>query len=235
MYEYGNKNIIIIINNISDIEVNSFMNLTECRRLSLTNNNLRHIKEGMFAGLTSLKQLFLVSNNISDIEVNSFMNLTECRRLSLSQNNLRHIKKGMLAGLPSLMKLSLNTNNIFQIEPGSFMTQLRFLSLNDNQLNSIGEDAFYSPMNLSLIPSNNPIQCDHRMCWIKEAEQGGRITLSYNRSGTFFHKPHCVNRQGVTWDDIVLDCDAKGKQFVLMEFCTNYFLTYDNECCQLWK
>ena len=178
----------------------------------------------------------IYSNSISDIEVNSFMNLTECTQLRLDHNNLAHINSDTFTGLQSLIRLNLDRNNILQIEPGSFMnlTQLRVVHLNDNQLSSVGEDLFDLRMSLTLLLDKNPLHCDHRMCWMKEAEQDGRITLSYNTSsGTFFDKPHCVNYQGVTWDNVTLDCDAKGKQFVLMKFSQNIFLTNRNESWQL--
>ena len=69
---------------------------------------------------------------------------------------------------------------------------------------------------------------------MKEAEQDERITLSYTSPfGTFYDKPHCVNYQGVAWDDVILDCDVKGKQLVFMKFSQNIFLTNRNERWQL--
>ena len=74
-------------------------------------------------------------------------------------------------------------------------------------------------LNPFLFLDENPLQCDSRMCWIKDAERDGRIKLK----DKWNPKPQCVNYPGVHWDNIKLTCDASGKYNDIILNAFRYF------------
>ena len=74
-------------NNITEIPLGVFSNLTECFDLELDTNKLTILKSGMFEGLISLKRLNLGHNLIIQIEAGSFENL-QLDELYLDHNSL---------------------------------------------------------------------------------------------------------------------------------------------------
>ena len=74
-------------NDITDIPLGIFSNLTSCLELVLDSNKLTVIKSGMFKGLKSLKLLNLGHNRINHIEPGSFRNL-QLSELYLDNNRL---------------------------------------------------------------------------------------------------------------------------------------------------
>ena len=174
---------------------------------SLLEWSLSHIRRGMFQGLRSLRYLDLRSNAIEDIDSEAFLPLKKCTSLQLSQNELTSLRAEMLKGLRSLQTLDLHSNQISFIGPGTFSrTPLLNLNLNNNQLiTPMEEQDLPQSQNIFLFLDQNPLQCDSRMCWIKQAEQDRRIVLQRGRPE---EKPECVNYPGVYWDDVTLDCDT---------------------------
>ena len=57
-------------------------------------------------------------------------------------------------------------------------------------------DANGHPANLTLIISGNPLQCDSRLCWIKEGEEEGWITWPIIQDRQLTDKPGCENFLG---------------------------------------
>ena len=197
-------------NKISYIEPRTFLHLTQCTDLNMTGNSLTHIRRGMFQGLLSLKYLDLHSNTIRDIDSEAFLPLKQCASLWLPQNELTSLSAEMFKGLQSLDTLDLHSNQISVIERGTFshLPLLRNLYLNNNQLiTPMDEQDLAHSQNIFLFLDQNPLQCDTRMCWIKQAERDRRITL---HGGSLEEKPECVNYPGVYWDDVTLVCDISG-------------------------
>ena len=223
------------ISDIEHVEAGSFTNLVECTELVLHTNRLTYLSTGMFDGLKSLKELWLHEKNISDIEAKSFIHLRECTKLSLHHNKLVHLRQGVFDGLESLKYLELSYNIINSVEPATFsdLTQLVELNLYDNQLKTLEVNLFTMPLriNLALRIRRNPLQCDRKMCWIKQAERERRIHLNgILHWGRTFFKPDCENYHGIAWDNITLDCLTEGEQtfeFFRIEFyriCRRLFL-----------
>ena len=87
------------------------------------------------------------------------------------------------------------------------LTSLERLWLQDNELVTLEEGLFNTPLrtSLELWLRDNPLHCDVRMCWIKQAERVGHITW-YTWVGET-HRPECKNQPGVHWDNITLNCE----------------------------
>ena len=156
-------------------------------------------------------QVWLNDNQIDEIEAGTLSNLTDCILLNLDANNLTHITADMWQGLNSLKQLRLWHNLISYIEPGSFesLSKLEGLYLHNNRLTTLEQNVFGTliPQKLTLILSDNPLVCDSRMCWIKQGEEEGQLTL-YEVGG---QKPSCEDFPGVPWDDVTIICPTPGK------------------------
>ena len=57
----------------------------------------------------------------------------------------------------------------------------------------------------------NPLQCDTRLCWVKQAESDGWIRFRENVVNRL--SPECENRYGLPWEDVNLRC-AQAQQDV---------------------
>ena len=107
---YSVKLLRLYNNEISHIEAQSFLNLSECTWLDLSRNKLSEIREGTFDGLNSLKGLILDRNRISYIEPGSFSHLP-LEGLTLSYNRLITLHELVLPKSQST-SLSLANNPI---------------------------------------------------------------------------------------------------------------------------
>ena len=198
-------------NQIKDIPSGAFKHLWNCTELNMGKNRLTHIRKLMFDGLSSLVDLDLRFNQISDIDPGSFLPLQQCTYLWLPYNQLTCLRAGTFKGLESLDLLDLHSNKISFIEQGTFshLPLIRVLYLNKNNLvTPMDEKDLIQSQNLFLFLDDNPLlQCDSRMCWIKNAERDGRLKLNGRRNP----KPQCVNYPAVHWDNIKLPCNVSGK------------------------
>ena len=191
-------------------------------------NRLTHIRTSMFQGLRLLKDLDLRSNKISDIDPGAFLSLQQCTDLWLPYNKLTCLRAGTFKGLVSLDLLDLHSNQISFIEDETFshLPLIRVLYLSNNRLVTLmGEQWVIQSQNLFLVLSGNPLQCNSRICWIKQAERDGRV--KWKKS---CHKPECVNYSGVHWDDVTLACDTSGKYDDIIDILNTflYFFTSHN-------
>ena len=196
-------------NSISHIRDGAFRHLTVCTWLSLHYNTLTEVRAGMWEGLSSLTKLYLYSNQISTIPMGAFNTLSSLTWLSLSRNQISTIPVGAFNTLSSLTVLDLGGNQISTIPVGAFntLTSLEVLWLDNNELVTLEEGLFNTPLrtSLTLTLDHNPLQCNERMCWIKEAERVGHITW-YTWSGGD-GRPQCKNQPGIRWDNITLNCE----------------------------
>ena len=154
------------------------------------------------------REVWLDGNFITHIRDGVFQHLMVCTELFLDQNDLTEVRAGMWEGLTSLTMLSLSFNQISTIPVGAFntLTSLERLYLSYNQLVTLVEGVFNTPLrtSLELTLNRNPLQCDVRMCWIKQAEWVGHITWD-TWGGD--RRPQCKNQPGVHWDNITLNCE----------------------------
>ena len=162
-----------------------FINLEQ---LDLSGNEITGLPLWRTLGL---KELNLCNNEIRELQFGGFRYLKKLVTLNLSWNDLKRITKHMLEGLHSLEILYLNANKLTEIRPGGFsgLPSLSVLFLHDNKLTTFPQDAFDPhdyprtsghPANLTLSIRYNPIECESRLCWLKQANDDGWIQRHFN-------------------------------------------------------
>ena len=218
------QNLDLSYNVIATIPIGVFSNLTQCQDLSLSNHKLTVLTQGMFTGLEMLESLYLSSNEISHIEPQTFSNLTTLMYLLLDHNKLIRLQRHLFSGLESLEELQLDHNEIISIATGTFapMPFLRILGLSGNRLTLLPSGVFHQnnsvhaaihPVELEFSLSDNPVFCNWRLYWLKEAEVDGWVTWFAENGDDQDGKPECYNcsDNDTIWDDLTLEAMRTGK------------------------
>ena len=183
---------------------------TTVKQVTLHDNLISKIERDSLTNLTQLERLWLYRNVISNVEPGAFRDLTKLKDLSLRLNRLTTIRVGTFEGLVKLEWLDLRHNSIRSIEAGTFsqMPRLKQLELASNDLTTLLPDVFGLTkeedlqINLRLDISDNPLQCDSRLDWIKKSEQRGFLTWMVIQNAS--KKPDCANYPGADWHNITL-------------------------------
>ena len=137
-----------------------------------------------------------------------FEGLDSLTILELISNPIRHVGPEIFHQFPNLERLWLVNTSLTSIPPNTFasLTHLSMLNLEENNIQTLERNIFASdaPDALDMVFSINPLQCDSRLCWIKEAEQEGWLSVSgWDENVT------CVQPPDTMWDDVDLDCGRK--------------------------
>ena len=106
-------------------------------------------------------ELELFSNEINTIEASSFHFLTNVTEMKLSKNRLKQLKQGMFSNMIHLKTLSLENNQIDTIENEAVfqdLTSLTRLSLLGNKLKSFKVSFMLDKLNFLLLESNQLVQ-----------------------------------------------------------------------------
>ncbi|XP_056629383.1 adhesion G protein-coupled receptor A2 isoform X2 [Triplophysa dalaica] len=89
--------------------------------LNLSNNRIRVLKNGSFAGLYSLEKMDLRNNLISTIMPGAFLGLAALRKLDLSSNRIGCLTTEIFQGLTNLTKLNISGNIFSSLDPNVFL------------------------------------------------------------------------------------------------------------------
>ena len=183
------------------------LDFSECKRLDLQYNTISEVELGAFNGLTALTRLDLSNNQIHELKSPTF---------NLSDNHISSIQDNTFVNLRRLEILSLDHNRLESLSPGTFcgLESIKELQLDNNYLTSLPQDVFiHLPRPLTIYLYGNQLQCNDALCWLRQEELNGTITL--NRDGNrYIGNPVCVN--GVNWD--TWSCSQTGDVSLLM-FC----------------
>ena len=211
------------INKIQEIGANMFERLPSLTILGLANNLLNAVPYDVFQHLSNLDELWFARNQIAAVMSENFSELHKLQELILRSNNLIVISGDMWIGLESLTYLDLYENKITVIEKGGFanLPMIEHINLMVNKLSTLSPDAFClsqhihptaQPSKLTLLLEDNDMFCNSSLCWLKEAESNGLITLSYLPELDFSpYRVECVNFPDAEWDEVVLDCMDVGE------------------------
>ena len=131
-------------NHIDTLSNGVFSTLTECTVLRLSNNDIRNIEPGAFAGLRKLTELYLDGNAITELTLEMFTELQSLRKLDLQDNNIRTIENGSFQELRELRELCLNDNDLEIIRPAMWegVESLSTLNLGGNSISTIENGCF---------------------------------------------------------------------------------------------
>ena len=123
--------LILDLNNISNLTRDIFINLRNLISLRLFKNRISDIASGTFNGLSSLQFLHLGQNQILSLYQDNFQGLSSLTELLIWGNDFTTLQNGTFRRLGSLEFLSAGPNVIQTIQPRAFqgLKSLRTLSL----------------------------------------------------------------------------------------------------------
>nr|WLJ60638.1 variable lymphocyte receptor E VLRE0024 [Petromyzon marinus] len=113
--------------------------------LTLHNNQLMALPDGVFDQLVNLNALYLYKNQLKSLPPRVFDSLTKLTTLSLSTNQLQSIPKGVFDRLTNLQELTLYNNKLQSVPDGTFdcLFSLQDIWLQDNPWNCESCDILY--------------------------------------------------------------------------------------------
>jgi Leucine-rich repeat (LRR) protein len=108
--------------------------------LSLYENKIQSIPDGLFASTPNLQQIDMSSNQITTLQHGAFSGLENLYYLYLNNNQINTIASGALAGLTNLYHLYLSYNQLYSVETGAFTNIFQergYLYLDYNDLKTL--------------------------------------------------------------------------------------------------
>uniref|UniRef100_A0A4W5NCL2 Slit homolog 3 (Drosophila) n=1 Tax=Hucho hucho TaxID=62062 RepID=A0A4W5NCL2_9TELE len=133
-------------NEISILEAaGTFKKLPNLKKINLSNNKLRDIREGAFDGAGGVLEVLLTGNKLQALQGRMFRGLTGLKTLMLRSNQIGCVDNTTFTGLSSVRLLSLYDNRISTIAPGAFTT-------------------LHSLSTINLL--SNPYVCDCHLAWL---------------------------------------------------------------------
>lgn len=133
-------------NDISVLEATGiFKKLPNLRKINLSNNRIKEVREGVFDGAAGVQELMLTGNQLETMHGRMFRGLSGLKTLMLRSNLISCVNNDTFAGLSSVRLLSLYDNRITTISPGAFTTLVSLSTIN-------------------LL--SNPFNCNCHMAWL---------------------------------------------------------------------
>lgn len=133
-------------NDISVLEATGiFKKLPNLRKINLSNNRIKEVREGAFDGAADVQELMLTGNQLETMHGRMFRGLSGLKTLMLRSNLISCVNNDTFAGLSSVRLLSLYDNRITTISPGAFTTLVSLSTIN-------------------LL--SNPFNCNCHMAWL---------------------------------------------------------------------
>ena len=119
---------------LKTIDYDSFTNLKQLTRISLTENAIESFDKRHFSELTNLEYLKLSELNVVSIEENIFENLRNLTNLDLSYCGLENLNPRSFIGLRQLETLDLRLNNLkeFDLRILDNLSQIKIVNLSGN-------------------------------------------------------------------------------------------------------
>ena len=111
----------LYVNEITLLEKDSFVSMTELLLLHVSRCGLRTIELGAFNGLTKLTQLSMWDNKISDILPGTFENMKSLEYLDLNRNKIENLDSAVFSGLFNLKYIRLSANKLQYLHPDTFL------------------------------------------------------------------------------------------------------------------
>jgi len=124
------------------LENDSFVSMTELLLLDLRGCGLRTIELGAFNGLRKLTRLSMQGNKISEILTGTFENMKRLHYLDLSNNKLQRVDSALFSGLVNLITVDLSANKLHYFHPDTFLelSNIKHLHLQNNWFLQIPTD-----------------------------------------------------------------------------------------------
>ncbi|XP_042312970.1 nephrocan-like [Sceloporus undulatus] len=139
------------------VEANTFKTLDTLRTLELWKNKLRHIPSSLPANLEVLK---LGDNLISVLHESDFEGLKNLRVLDIQSNLIIALSFITLSSLRGLQSLILDGNNMESVTGPFHLPNLKYLSMENNKLQSLSESFSTSLHSLLFLNLNGNLLTD---------------------------------------------------------------------------
>ncbi|XP_067902576.1 leucine-rich repeat-containing G-protein coupled receptor 4 [Heterodontus francisci] len=143
-------------NDLSYIHPEALSGLHQLKVLMLQNNQLKTVPSEALKGLSTLQSLRLDANHITSVPEDSFEGLVQLRHLWLDDNSLTEVPIYQLSKLSSLQALTLALNKITHIPKFAFanLSSLVVLHLHNNKIDTIDIHCFDGLDNLETLDLN---------------------------------------------------------------------------------
>ena len=155
--------------------------LGNLQSLSLNNNDLASLPEGVFAELENLQKLNLGSNALVSWPEGVFEGLENLQGLHFGGNGLTSLPEGVFERLGNLQSLSLNNNDLASLPEAIFegLENLQWLDFRSNELVSLPDGVFAGRANLrDLYLNDNPGSPFDLSIEVIETPRPGEIAIS---------------------------------------------------------
>ena len=113
-------------NNITLLEMDSYVSLTELESLDINACRLKTIDLGAFNGPTPLTKLSIRHNKISEIIPGTFENLNSLEYLNIEGNRIEHLDSDVFSGLFNLKHVDFSHNQMLYLHPDTKSPKLIF-------------------------------------------------------------------------------------------------------------
>ncbi|XP_013927605.1 PREDICTED: slit homolog 3 protein-like, partial [Thamnophis sirtalis] len=205
-------------NDISILEATGiFKKLPSLRKINLSNNKIKEIREGTFDGAAGVQELMLTGNQLESVHGRMFRGLTGLKMLMLRSNMINCVNNDTFTGLSSVRLLSLYDNRITTITPGAFNTLVSLSTINllSNPFNCNCHLAWLGKwLRKRRIVSGNP-RCQ-KPFFLKEIPIQDVATQDFtcdgNTENSCHFSPRCPDQ--CTCVDSVVRCSNKGLRFL---------------------
>ncbi|KAK9406671.1 slit 3 protein [Crotalus adamanteus] len=205
-------------NDISILEATGiFKKLPSLRKINLSNNKIKEIREGTFDGAAGVQELMLTGNQLESVHGRMFRGLTGLKTLMLRSNMISCVNNDTFTGLSSVRLLSLYDNRITTITPGAFSTLVSLSTINllSNPFNCNCHLAWLGKwLRKRRIVSGNP-RCQ-KPFFLKEIPIQDVATQDFtcdgNTESSCHFSPRCPDQ--CTCVDSVVRCSNKGLRFL---------------------
>uniref|UniRef100_A0A670YIW6 Slit guidance ligand 3 n=1 Tax=Pseudonaja textilis TaxID=8673 RepID=A0A670YIW6_PSETE len=205
-------------NDISILEATGiFKKLSSLRKINLSNNKIKEIREGTFDGAAGVQELMLTGNQLESVHGRMFRGLTGLKTLMLRSNMISCVNNDTFTGLSSVRLLSLYDNRITTITPGAFNTLVSLSTINllSNPFNCNCHLAWLGKwLRKRRIVSGNP-RCQ-KPFFLKEIPIQDVATQDFtcdgNTENSCHFSPRCPDK--CTCVDSVVRCSNKGLRFL---------------------
>ena len=149
--------------------------------LALDGNKIRRL-DGVLSMYSQLTTLSLKNNELTDLEEGLFFTLESLSLLDLSLNRISRLGPETFAGLTNLQELNLKGNNIDEIAGSAFatLTKLEFLDLSSNRLSALNPTIFQFNTNLQVVSLKANLFRDAPIDAVNQLEELAVLDLSDN-------------------------------------------------------
>nr|ABB21034.1 variable lymphocyte receptor A [Eptatretus burgeri] len=139
------ENLKLNYNKLRELEPKAFHRLSKLTYLSLDNNQLQTLPEGVFDQLVELDELYLQYNKLKSLPSKIFDSLTKLTWLSLQYNKLQSLPNGVFHNLPLLKELYLSYNQLRSVPNRAFdsLSNIKTLWLQSNPWDCSCKDILY--------------------------------------------------------------------------------------------